>query len=922
MVLTGTSSHNVGDKHERGCFIFSATNMHDAFEHAVILEKLPLQIECIATFGDSLLVGTRQGHLLLYGVKDGTGDNRFEVELRSSNKLFSKKPILQLAVVEQLNLLISLSDAVVSVHNLETFSLKFTLLKTKGATVFAVDIKERKQSSVFDPSPPLELKLCVSVKRKLQLFNWRHGEFQESEDLLLPDVARSVVWSKESLCVGFKREYSLIKTSTGAQTELFSTGRHLEPTIATLPSGELILCRDDISIITDSEGKKTQKQTLTWSDTPVALGYAEPYVIGLLPRYVEIRTISPRALIQSIELPKPRYITQGKHMYVASTSYVWRLIPVSLPMQIQQLLQDKQFNLALMLADMVVEPEKEKEKRKETIQNLFAFDMFCQKRFDESLQLFAQLQTDPTQVIGLFPELLPSEFRKQLEYPTPPPPLTPGELEKGCLALVEYLTQKRNDLIKRAEKADTFKGRNKDPEELTEADIKAQKNILHRRQIIDTTLLKCYLQTNDALVAPLLRLKENNCHVEESERVLMRNKKYNELVILYQTKGLHKKALDLLLRQAQKSSGPLKGHQRTVQYLQHLGHEHLKLIFDFSVWVLKSHPDDGLKIFTEDLPEVEGLPRDKVLAHIEQSAKQLTIRYLEHIIFIWNESKPEFHNKLINCYRERVHLLMREYLDSLPEGDEPVPPGSEPGELGELRGRLLFLLETSKHYQAQHLLTHFPESFFHERALLLGRVGRHEEALAIYIHVLHDAKLAEEYCQRNYNEGRDGSKDVFVSLLRMYLEPPDINGKEGKPNISVALNLLQEHRQKIATAKALELLPASIEVREVYTFLLSVLEDKEKKRKNCQVLKSLLFAEHLQVQEQRMHYQAHKIFLTDERACQVCHKKIGNSAFAYYPTGEILHYYCCKNLTSPPGSEHTTPRHSPTPEDNLPLSRY
>lgn len=45
------------------------------------------------------------------------------------------------------------------------------------------------------------------------------------------------------------------------------------------------------------------------------------------------------------------------------------------------------------------------------------------------------------------------------------------------------------------------------------------------------------------------------------------------------------------------------------------------------------------------------------------------------------------------------------------------------------------------------------------------------------------------------------------------------------------------------------------------------------------------------------------------------------SAFAYYPTGEILHYYCCKHLTSPPSSEHTTPRHSPTPEDNL-LQRY
>ena len=26
------------------------------------------------------------------------------------------------------------------------------------------------------------------------------------------------------------------------------------------------------------------------------------------------------------------------------------------------------------------------------------------------------------------------------------------------------------------------------------------------------------------------------------------------------------------------------------------GHEHLKLIFNFSVWVLKAHPDDGLKV--------------------------------------------------------------------------------------------------------------------------------------------------------------------------------------------------------------------------------------------------------------------------------------------------------------------------------------
>ena len=33
------------------------------------------------------------------------------------------------------------------------------------------------------------------------------------------------------------------------------------------------------------------------------------------------------------------------------------------------------------------------------------------------------------------------------------------------------------------------------------------------------------------------------------------------------------------------------------------GHEHLKLIFDFSVWVLKAHPDDGLKVTSKDFSE-------------------------------------------------------------------------------------------------------------------------------------------------------------------------------------------------------------------------------------------------------------------------------------------------------------------------------
>lgn len=48
-------------------------------------------------------------------------------------------------------------------------------------------------------------------------------------------------------------------------------------------------------------------------------------------------------------------------------------------------------------------------------------------------------------------------------------------------------------------------------------------------------------QTNVALVAPLLRLENNHCHIEESEHVLKKAHKYSELIILYEKKGLHEK---------------------------------------------------------------------------------------------------------------------------------------------------------------------------------------------------------------------------------------------------------------------------------------------------------------------------------------------------------------------------------------------
>ena len=48
---------------------------------------------------------------------------------------------------------------------------------------------------------------------------------------------------------------------------------------------------------------------------------------------------------------------------------------------------------------------------------------------------------DPSYVIGLFPDLLPVEFRKKVEYPEAVPILQGRDLDLAVLALIKYLTE-------------------------------------------------------------------------------------------------------------------------------------------------------------------------------------------------------------------------------------------------------------------------------------------------------------------------------------------------------------------------------------------------------------------------------------------------------------------------------------------------
>lgn len=56
--------------------------------------------------------------------------------------------------------------------------------------------------------------MCVAVKRKLQLYYWKNNEFNSfDDDINLTDVPKALSWCQETICVGYKGEYSLYEVN-------------------------------------------------------------------------------------------------------------------------------------------------------------------------------------------------------------------------------------------------------------------------------------------------------------------------------------------------------------------------------------------------------------------------------------------------------------------------------------------------------------------------------------------------------------------------------------------------------------------------------------------------------------------------------------------------------------------------------------
>jgi hypothetical protein len=257
----------------------------------------------------------------------------------------------------------------------------------------------------------------------------------------------------------------------------------------------------------------------------------------------------------------------------------------------------------------------------------------------------------------------------------------------------------------------------------------------------------------------------------------------------------------------------------------------------------------------------------------------------------------QFHNKLIMVYRETLR-------DLASKGSKTLDVSS--GQIAIIRSKLRQFLKSSKHYRPDLILSQFPiDDFLEERAILMSRLKQHRQALEILVLKLKKARMAETYCDENFDEADKDSKDIYLQLFDIFLK----NGE-----LENALNLLNgSNGHRINPREALLKLPTEIPLHDILTFYEKVVNNFVEVERRLSIEKYLRKSENLQVKEEHLRVMKGSVYVDSNTSCDKCKQRIvqGSTVIVRYPNGTLIDYKCLSDRFEDPVSRRrfsTLPR--------------
>jgi len=226
-----------------------------------------------------------------------------------------------------------------------------------------------------------------------------------------------------------------------------------------------------------------------------------------------------------------------------------------------------------------------------------------------------------------------------------------------------------------------------------------------------------------------------------------------------------------------------------------------------------------------------------------------------------SSSRDEVDERKADMHDELAYLLLEGVISE--RGDEDRGEDSNLGGIYRFKLRRLLSWPNSR-VRSERLLGSLPSSFLREHALLLGRLGRHEDALRILYSQENSLELALEYCDVRHERqqmrleetkalggGGDKMKSpanecAYIPLVKVALSS-DPNSDRGT---AAAIQVLALRRDSIDKAAALRLLPKNIPMSSVVRpFLIPAVVENESQVRRLSVASSLLRSRYMQLKQ-------------------------------------------------------------------------
>jgi hypothetical protein len=98
------------------------------------------------------------------------------------------------------------------------------------------------------------------------------------------------------------------------------------------------------------------------------------------------------------------------------------------------------------------------------------------------------------------------------------------------------------------------------------------------------------------------------------------------------------------------------------------------------------------------------------------------------------------------------------------------------------------------------------------------------------------------------------------------------------------------------------MLPDDLPLECLSPLLCAMLQHATERSRNLSVVRSLRRGENLAAREDQVRAKQRSVVLTSDRACCMCHKRIGGSVLVAHPGGALAHYLCYKRAGEAEGA--------------------